>query len=391
MDANEKYEIYNKRCRNKKQIFIGDMPSYLKVESVEYPVGTMRNFSLISDDIIEIDIQNSLVLDSDTTLTNLNKVEVLVKFAIPHVLCQLTDLVGAVHTAGTTGATTMQIKSFTDAQVIEEGEVFTIANHRTTYIVTADLTLADQATTGSTLSFYPGLEAATVGDDVITFKKSSLRPTEENYLVRLVSARACISKSTSFYAQVNTAITQCTNAATAIAAVAARITQAVADAVTGRAEAAKGTTAITLANAEFDKIDAATTGPLVVAASALATGAALINTIPVGGGAGEYMSQASTDIGLSRGYMASGQAYLQEASADQSNAAQYFTAASAELRGASEKANEAVANLRLVASRVQVAQGGVRFEEFGRRELDKVESELRGLAGFRTSKRYPRD
>jgi len=48
MDADEEYEIYNKRCKNKRQIYIGDMPSYIRVVSVEYPVGTERNFSMAS-------------------------------------------------------------------------------------------------------------------------------------------------------------------------------------------------------------------------------------------------------------------------------------------------------------------------------------------------------
>lgn len=190
MDADENYEMYNKRCKNKRQIYLGDIPPYLWIESVEYPIGTERNFFKISRDIIELDVDDSTIEDSDSTLDTLNNVDVLVKFALTQVLCQLTDLAGAVHTAGVVDATTMQVKSFTDAEIVEVGEMFTIADHRTTYIVTTELTLANQASTGSSLAFYPGLEAAVSADDVITFISSTLQPNHEDLLERMVSSRA---------------------------------------------------------------------------------------------------------------------------------------------------------------------------------------------------------
>ena len=197
MASGESYEIYNKRCRNEKQIYIGDMPFYLGIESVEYTIGTERYFK-ISRDIIELDVDDSIILDSDSTLTTLNQVDVLVKFALPQVLCQLTDLLGAVHTGASALATSMQVKSFTDAQVVEVGEMFNIAGHRTTYMVTTELTLANQATTGSSLSFYPGLEAAATADDVITFIKSTLQPNYEDLLERMVVSRAVQSNSINY-------------------------------------------------------------------------------------------------------------------------------------------------------------------------------------------------
>lgn len=192
MDSDENYEIYNKRCKNKRQIYLGDMPPYLWVDSVEYPLGTERNF-LIYGDILEIDVEDATILDSDSTLDSLNQVEVLVKFAVPQILCQLADLAGAVHTAGAVDATTMQVKSFTDTQIVEVGDEFNIADHRTTYIVSTQLTLATQASTGSSLAFYPGLEAVTAASDVITFIKSTLKPEYEVILADLIVSRAKIS------------------------------------------------------------------------------------------------------------------------------------------------------------------------------------------------------
>src|SRR3990167_7775533 len=72
MASGESYEIYNKRCRNKRQIYIGDMPALYRqnVVSVEYPIGKKRNFSVL-DDVIELDVQNSAIADSNSTLSNL--------------------------------------------------------------------------------------------------------------------------------------------------------------------------------------------------------------------------------------------------------------------------------------------------------------------------------
>jgi len=394
MDANENYAIYNKRCRNKRQIFIGDMP-FMWIKSVEYPIGTPRNFSEISDDVIELEVYDSVIPDSDSTLTTLNDVQVLVKFAVPQIVCQLTDIKGEVHTAGVAGAKTMQIKSFTDAEIVETGDQFTIENHITTYTVTTGVTLNYQTAAGSSISFYPGLESAAPGDSIITFKKSSLSPAEENFLIRLVAARACISKSTSYYTLIKSACDTLDTANTAIGEVAALIelatTASTGDLARGRQDVGVGATAITLANTEFDKIVAETTGPTVLATSALVSGLALVNSLPVGGGAPEYMGQAASQIGLAQGHALAGQTYLQEASADHANAAQYFNAAAADFKASGEKTSEAIVNLRLVASQLQTAQSGQLYENWGNQELNRVEAELRGYGGFPSKRRYPRD
>jgi len=196
MDSGESYEIFNKRCRNKKQIYIGDMPSYLWVETVEYPLGIERNFILVEKDIIELEVDDSTIPDTDSTLTSPNAVDVLVKFAMPQVVCQLADLLGEVHTAGVAGATTLQVKYFTDDQIIEVGEYFNIDNHRTTYIVTTGVTLDLQTSTGKPISFFPGLEAAAPSTEHlngITFVKSTLKSDEEEILIALVVAALKVS------------------------------------------------------------------------------------------------------------------------------------------------------------------------------------------------------
>ncbi len=128
-------------------------------------------------------------------MTDLEQVNVLVKFAMPQVLNQMTDLAGAVHTGASANAATMQIKSFTDTEVVKVGTQFWIAGQMTTYTVNTQLTLANQATTGSTLAFFPGLEAATTAGDVITFIGSTLQPVHEDLLERMVCLRAVQSDS----------------------------------------------------------------------------------------------------------------------------------------------------------------------------------------------------
>jgi hypothetical protein len=210
---------------------------------------------------------------------------------------------------------------------------------------------------------------------------------EDDLLARWLAAQAAISKATTYYQQVNTCITTLASAVTAIGAVAARITQAITDAASIRTSASAGAAAILLGNAEFDKM-ATEVG---LGKTALASGASLINTIPVGGGAAEYMGQAAADVGIAHGYLSTGQSYLQEASADNANANDYANAAAAELRAASEKISEGITNLRLVGTRLQVSDGGRQYERWGREELARVMTDLRKYGGLPIAKRFPQD
>ncbi|KKL14913.1 hypothetical protein LCGC14_2510910 [marine sediment metagenome] len=187
MDDGEEYEMYNKRCRNKRQIYIGDMPPYLWIESVEYPVGTERNFFVISRDILKLDVEDFVVKDSDSTLSPLNKTDVLIKFALPQVLCQLTTLVGAVNAIEPVGETTIAVDGLGATETIEIGDEFHIAGFRFTYTVTTGVLLSSG---GGNITVYPGMEAATADGDVLTFVKSTLQPNHEDLLERMVISRA---------------------------------------------------------------------------------------------------------------------------------------------------------------------------------------------------------
>ena len=173
MGNGEGYAIFNKRCWNNKQIYIGDMAPYLWVESVEYPIGVRRNFEVM-DEVLEVDV--NVVEDSDSTRTNLANVDVLVRFAVTHVVSQLTDWVGELTADESKGDTTIAIDGFGSTETIKIGEEFHLENHRTLYKVTTELTLSSGA---GNLSFYPPLEAAASDNDDITFRKSTLKAQHE--------------------------------------------------------------------------------------------------------------------------------------------------------------------------------------------------------------------
>jgi hypothetical protein len=303
-----------------------------------------------------------------------------------------TDTAGALSANAAAAATSLALKSL-GTGTINEMTSLVITGDSATYYVTETATID---TNTATVSIWPPLAAAALANAVVTLSltSSTLNMMEEDLLARWLAAQAAISKATVYYQQVNTCITTLASAATAIAAVAARITQAVDDIASGRdgygldsGGLVAAQVAIPLANAEFDKM-ATEVG---LGKTALASGASLINTIPVGGGAAEYMGQASSDVGIAHGYLSTGQSYLQEASAHQNNARGFANSAAAELRAASEKISEGITNLRLVGTRLQVSDGGRQYERWGREELARVMVDLRKYGGLPIAKRFPQD
>jgi len=190
MASGENYNIYHKRCRNSKQIYIGDMPVYLWVDSVEYPIGTMRNFK-VYDGVLEIAVDT--VADSDLTASTLPDIDVLIRFAVPHVLSQLTDWDGTLSDVSgeVKGATDIAIAGMGATETIELGEEFNIEFHRTLYFVREEDTTSGNAV--AALKIFPALEGVTVKDDVINFRRSSLQPQHEELFCHLVAARAVLS------------------------------------------------------------------------------------------------------------------------------------------------------------------------------------------------------
>ena len=183
MAEGENYKIYNKHCYNNKQIYIGDVGDYLKVDKVEYKCSkwprSWRNWKIYGD-VLEIDI--------DFTPTDTDEVNVY--YARPHKLCQLTTLIGACTNIEPVDETTLAVKGLTGTEIIEIGDELYIAGHRSLYTVTTGVTLVAGA---GNIIVSPGMEFATAVDDVITFTKSTLKPQHEEIFCHLVAARAVLS------------------------------------------------------------------------------------------------------------------------------------------------------------------------------------------------------
>lgn len=207
MDANENYRIYHRRCRNAKQIYLGNWGDYqwnavdyLWIDSVEYPIGTKRNFK-VYDDALEIDVDS--VADSNLNITTLPNIDVLVRFAKPHRLLQMTDTHGALVKAEVAGTVGFPFKGFTDGETIEVGDEFHIANHRSLYTCTEAIVLSNQTSAGSVCHFYPPLEAGASTDDYINFRVSTLNPHHEEIFCNLVFAKAILRDNIRFIGEVN--------------------------------------------------------------------------------------------------------------------------------------------------------------------------------------------
>ncbi len=389
MGSGDSYEIYNKRCRNKRQIYIGDMPSeYLnRVVSVEYPLGTERNFTVLGE-VIELDIEDGAIQDSNSTLANLGRVDVLVRFAVPQILSQLTDLAGEVDlVAGyAEGLSTIHIDGMGAAEVIEIGEQFTLENQRSTYIITVSTTLASNE---GDITFYPPLEAALVDNEDITFRKSTLTPNLEDILTQRVAARASISKGAKLFQQLHLAINTLTNADTAILDMRARINQAITDVKSGRTEVDRMPSLVSIsAAAAIAKIDA----QIVRALTELDLGRTKIDTVNVGGGnvPGEYRGYAVGAMENARARLTQAQAHMAEANADERTAETYALLATRELTEATQLLSQAGGYLREVGSRIQLASASRIQQDWGERILAETEEVLRSMAISLPAKELPR-
>jgi len=202
MASGEVYYIFNKRCQNSRQLYIGDSWDYTEILGVEYPTAyfprRLRSSRTIGRDILEFDLDR-LPDDSNSTLVG-QRTEAVVQFNRPHILSQLTDWAGEINNGAgyAAGVTTMAIDGMGSTETIEEGEEFYIENLRQLYTITADVTTSANA---ATISFYPGLEAAVTDNDDITFVKSSLPQGLEETFAELVVARILVNHAPKYASQ----------------------------------------------------------------------------------------------------------------------------------------------------------------------------------------------
>jgi hypothetical protein len=441
MAVNEGYYIYNSGCTQNDQIDISSIDDYLEVERMEYPVGTARNWELNGTVLtIKVDVvQNSQIISGNA----MPDTEVMVWFKKRHLVSQLTDLSATVAgTAAIAGATTLAMSSLQAAGTIEAGQELTISLTRGTYTVTSDATISSNTVS---VAIYPPLESAVAATTAVTLKGSTLTPTLEPLVAELAAGLAAVSKPIDLYQHSFDAVTAVglgttamttvaglinaatldassarnalTSGITTIASMTAYINAATANVTSGTVYTAAGTTFLASATTEIAKI----VTEVQLAASALASGTSLINTIPVGGGVGEWMGQASGDIGVAQGRMVNGQAWLQQASAElnqansyytianlnlreagevaqqvglyHTNASQYLNSAASELRMASERIEESNANMRKAATELQIVASGRNLESWGRNQLAETRLKLSRLmpTKYMTSRTLPKD
>ncbi len=386
MASGETYEIYNNECTSKFQINISAITDYLGINKLEYPKGTKRNYDI--DGTILAVKKDSMVDSKVLTSGTQPDTEVYIWFKVKHRVSQLTDFAGAVDLiAGySEGDTSIVIDDLQSAGTIEADQEFTIAGTRGVYRVTADATIASNE---ATVTFYPGLESDVANDVVVTFTQSTLtNPMIELYVIECATALAAIREPMQFYQQAHAALTTIALATTAIATLAARVTQMLTDIASGRTEADLAPAAILLANLEFDKLAT----EVDLAKTALAEGEPLINTVTVAGGGQEFMAQANSDINVAFGYATTGQNYLREADADRANTNSYLGLAAGEASGILAKVREVQANLQEVSSELQIASSGRIMEAWGETQLRKVQAKLRRSVPnkYRTSQVYTR-
>jgi len=193
--VNENYRIYNKQCWNERQVNLSGMPENYEVDSVEYPEGERRNFTIV-DNILEVAVDSVEDSNAGSTITTLPNVDVIVRFNKPHVLSQLTDWAGNVAATVAAGATTLAASSLQTAGTIKVGEEFTIQYHRSTYVVAASATIAANT---AAITFYPPLEAPVAATThTVNFRMTSLSPKDEDIFADLAAARLAVNKSPKF-------------------------------------------------------------------------------------------------------------------------------------------------------------------------------------------------
>lgn len=240
------------------------------------------------------------------------------------------------------------------------------------------------------ISFWPS-----AGDEAYVYYKTfhsisgtatnTLNPTEERLLIDLTAGQAMVSKAATVYAQTHSAISAIAQAGTAIGLIAAQLGSATLDIASGRTEAAKMAALALSAGTAIGSM----TADLGSALANLNSGQSLINTVPVGAGAPEYMSQAVSLIGLSRGDLSQAQGYLQQASSGGGANSSFINLASADINVASGRINEAAINLRKVSSQLSIASSGRVLEAWGKSKEAKALAELRAMSQPKMYVRWP--
>jgi hypothetical protein len=379
---NENYRIYNQRCWNEKQLYIGGMPDYVEIDSVEYPIGQKRNFTILND-VLELDVDDVSDSNAGSTISQLPDVDVLIRFNRPHVLTPLTDLVGKLGATCAASVTTISGSSLQAAGTLNIGDEFYIQGFRNLYTVTTAATIA----TTASISFYPPLEAAIASTvTTFTFTKSSLSAQQEEMFADLVAARLAINKPMKLYSQANSALVTIATAATSVSNMSAQLLAVTTSIASGTTQLAAATVLIGVANSVLVQVNAI----VDLASTALSAGTVLINTITVDDTPQtDWINSAQGQLAVASGLLSEANGFFTQAQTDESLAGAYNQEAAAKMSVAAQYLNQASGYFKQVSSQLSVSNAGRLLENWGQSKLAETLNRLRHDTKPKKSERFP--
>jgi hypothetical protein len=379
MISGESYEMYNKYCRNAKQINIEDVTDRLWTVRAEFPVGTSYDISEGRDlegDVLTLPINYT---PSDTSVVTADKT-VYVWFAKYPKISQLTDLAATVTGAHSAGAVSVILGGLQTTGTIENGQEFTIANTRLHYRVTTDAAIASNA---STVTIYPPLECALTNGTVVTFKQSSVPSRIEPQFTNYAAGKCEYNKGGKLMLQSDKALATIILAQTAIGLMTARLTQATTDIASGRTETAKLAAILDLANAEVDFINAEVDlakGDILAARNLTAAA-----TPSMYGAEEKYLAEANSELGAARGYGESASGYFREAQSREANSAEYRAIVASGISAASADLSKAYGYLRQAGTQIQLSSAGKALKQSGLERMALAKQDLSRMVSPRAS------
>lgn len=232
-----------------RELDISIITNLIEVEHAEYKTGKdplqYRGVNVYGD-ILTLDTTLKPSADDEDVYLFCKKVHTLVP--------DMDDKTGAVNNGSdyAAGATSIILDAL-GTGTIYKNTIVSFAGTNGQYLVSADATITTNA---ATIVLDHGLLEAVVDDTVVTFICSTLTPELEKWLPELIAARAKLNWLGTGRTEMVTAVNVADQAAASILDMMPQIDQHIADMTTARTEAAKITTAIGLANDEFDKEDA---------------------------------------------------------------------------------------------------------------------------------------
>ncbi len=280
-----------------------------------------------------------------------------------------TDTAGAVKTTAAVGATSLALNGL-GTGAINKYTKLTIAGDNTEYMVKATATISGNE---ATVTITPSLQAAATATAVVTLAlaDSTLRPDLEEVLVEWVAGELRRDQSQLLLNHTIATLPDLASAGTAIAAMSARITQAIHDLVAGRVEAIKTMALIGSASTAMGKIEA----ELTKAISDLERGRSKIESV-YHVQVADFAQYAASDVNNARGRLNQAQGHMAQAAADESVTNNFGGLAAHELAEAGQYLNQGMGYLRKINSAVGLSNASRLHTEAGERMIAQAKADL---------------